>query len=182
MRVKRTPVDQPTAFVEIPKGSRNKYEYDARFGRVVLDRTLWASVVYPCDYGFLLDTHAADGDPLDTLVLVTAPTFPGCLVPCDPIGVLHMEDEAGDDPKLLCVPHNDPSWSTRRDIADIRPSLLDEIAHFFEVYKDLEPDKHVTVRGWEGRDAALAIYDEAHARWATLNPQGPAHGAVSAPY
>ncbi len=180
--MKRTPVDQPVAFVEIPKGSRNKYEYDDRFGRVVLDRTLWASVVYPCDYGFLLDTHGPDGDPLDALVLVTAPTFPGCLVPCDPVGVLHMHDEAGDDPKLLCVPHNDPSWSHRRQLEDIRPSLLDEIAHFFEVYKDLEDGKHTTVQGWEGEAAALEIYRQGHAAWVERNEGTGGERRAPSPY
>ena len=163
--MKRTAVDQPVAFVEIPKGSRNKYEFDPRFGRVILDRTLWSSVVYPCDYGFFLDTLGPDGDPVDALVLVSAPTFSGCLIPCDPIGVLHMIDEAGDDPKVLCVPHSDPVWSRVRALTDIRPSLLDEIAHFFDVYKDLEAGKHVTVSGWEGADEARTIHKVGHDLW-----------------
>jgi len=158
-RMRRTPVDQPVAFVEIPKGSRNKYEYDERLGRVLLDRTLRSSMVYPCDYGFLLDTVGDDGDPVDALVLVAAPTFSGCLIPCDPIGVLGMLDEAGSDAKVLCVPHNDPTWSRVTDISEVRPSLLDEIAHFFEVYKDLEPNKHVVVDGWRSREEALAVYE-----------------------
>jgi inorganic pyrophosphatase len=156
--MRRTPADQPVAFVEIPKGSRNKYEYDARLGRVMLDRTLRSSMVYPCDYGFFLDTLGEDGDPVDALVLVTAPTFPGCCIPCDPVGMLDMHDEAGIDPKLLCVPHDDPAWSRFSDISEIRASLLEEIAHFFEVYKDLEPNKHVEIGGWRGRDEALAVY------------------------
>jgi inorganic pyrophosphatase len=168
----RTPVDQPVAFVEIPKGSRNKYEYDERLGRVILDRTIFASVVYPCDYGFLLDTVAADGDPLDVLVLVAAPTFPGCLIPVDPVGMLAMHDEEGDDPKLLCVPHNDPTWSRVDDIAQVRPSLLDEIAHFFDIYKDLEPGKHVTVDGWKGRDRAMELYSAAHNAFLALREEG----------
>jgi len=168
----RTPVDQPVAFVEIPKGSRNKYEYDERFGRVILDRTIFASVVYPSDYGFLLDTMAADGDPMDVLILVAAPTFSGCLIPVDPIGVLEMHDEAGEDPKLLCVPHNDPTWSRVDDISQLRPSLLDEIAHFFDVYKDLEPGKHVTVDGWKGRERAMELYDTAHETFLALREEG----------
>jgi inorganic pyrophosphatase len=160
--MRRTPVDQPVAFVEIPKGSRNKYEYDARLGRVMLDRTLRSSMVYPCDYGFLLDTLGEDGDPVDALVLVTAPTFPGCLIPCDPVGMLEMHDEAGSDPKLLCVPHDDPAWSRFSVLDEIRGSLLDEIAHFFEVYKDLEPDKHVVIGGWRDRDDALEVYRAGH--------------------
>jgi inorganic pyrophosphatase len=163
--VHRTPVDQPVAFVEIPKGSRNKYEYDERLGRVILDRTIFASVVYPCDYGFLLDTVGEDGDPVDALVLVAAPTFSGCLIPCDPIGVLGMLDEAGSDAKVLCVPHNDPTWSRVTDISEVRPSLLDEIAHFFEVYKDLEPGKHVIVGSWEGKAEAMAIYERGHKKF-----------------
>ena len=167
----RTPVDQPVAFVEIPKGSRNKYEYDERFGRVVLDRSLYSSVVYPCDYGFLLDTLGLDGDPVDALILVQAPTFPGCLVPCDPVGVLHMSDEAGDDAKVLCVPHNDPTWSRISSYEEVRNELLAEIAHFFEVYKDLEKGKHVNVGGWEGPEAAMAIYQAGREAWLAKQPR-----------
>ena len=125
-------------FVEIPKGSRNKYEYDPEVGHVVLDRTLWTSVVYPADYGFIVDTIGRDGDPVDALVLVAEPTFPGCVIPVEPIGVFEMTDEKGEDDKVLCVPFKDPKWSHMHDIADIRDSLLDEIGHFFDVYKDLE--------------------------------------------
>jgi inorganic pyrophosphatase len=163
--VKATPPDLPVAFVEIPKGSRNKYEYDARLERVVLDRTLYASVVYPCDYGFLMETLGEDGDPLDTLVLVTAPTFPGCLIPCRPVGVLEMHDEAGPDEKILCVPHDDPTWTRVSDASDVRPELLAEIKHFFEVYKDLEEGKHVTVGEWEGREQAVEAWGRGHERW-----------------
>jgi inorganic pyrophosphatase len=159
--MKHTPATQPVALVEIPKGSRNKYEYDENLGRVVLDRTLRSSLVYPCDYGFVLDTLGGDGDPLDVLVLVAAPTFPGCLIPCDPIGVLHMRDEAGDDPKILAVPHDDPVWTRVNEIHEVRQELLDEIAHFFEVYKDLDPDKSVTVEGWEGRVEAERLVAQA---------------------
>jgi inorganic pyrophosphatase len=169
--VQRTPVDQPVAFVEIPKGSRNKYEYDERFGRVVLDRTLFSSVVYPCDYGYLLDTLGHDGDPVDALVLVQAPTFPGCLIPCDPVGLFEMRDEAGEDEKILCVPHNDPTWSRVQDLSQVRDHLLNEIAHFFEIYKDLEPGKHVEVGGWKGREAAVAAYQRGHQAWLAANNQ-----------
>jgi len=163
--VRRTPSEQPVAFVEIPKGSRNKYEYDERLGALVLDRTLYSSVVYPCDYGFLLDTVGDDRDPLDALILVAAPTFPGCLIPVDLVGVLHMRDEAGEDAKLLCVPHDDPTWSRVKAHDQVRPELLSEIAHFFEVYKDLEHGKHVVVAGWADRDEAATIYARAHAAW-----------------
>jgi inorganic pyrophosphatase len=142
------------ALVEIPKGSRNKYEYDPASGRIALDRTLWTSVVYPTDYGFLVDTLGRDGDPVDALILVAAPTFPGCLIPVKPIGVFEMRDEAGEDDKVLCVPVGDPTWGALDDIEDIRDSLLDEIAHFFDVYKDLEHGKETTVIGWHGRSYA----------------------------
>jgi inorganic pyrophosphatase len=142
------------AFVEIPKGSRNKYEYDAVLGRVVLDRTLWTSVVYPADYGYLMGTLGSDGDPVDAVILVAEPTFPGCVIPVEPIGVFEMRDEAGEDDKVLCVPVRDPIWSGMHDISDIRGSLLDEIAHFFDVYKDLEHGKNTEVVGWRGRDHA----------------------------
>jgi inorganic pyrophosphatase len=142
------------AFVEIPKGSRNKYEYDGALGRVVLDRTLWTSVVYPADYGFLMGTLGRDGDPVDAVILVAEPTFPGCVIPVEPIGVFEMRDEAGEDDKVLCVPVRDPIWSGMHDISDIRGSLLDEIAHFFDVYKDLEHGKNTEVVGWRGRDHA----------------------------
>lgn len=155
--MKHTPKTQPVAYIEIPKGSRNKYEYDETYGRVVLDRTLRGSTMYPCDYGFLLDTLGGDGDPLDVLVLLTEPTFPGCLIPCDPVGVLHMRDEAGDDPKLLMIPHDDPSWSHYQHLFDLNPALLEEIAHFFSVYKDLEEHKQVMIDGWEDREIAEAI-------------------------
>ena len=150
--------EQPLyAFVEIPKGSRNKYEYDAQLGHVVLDRTLWTSVVYPADYGFLIDTLGRDGDPVDAVVLVAEPTFPGCVIPVEPIGVFEMRDEKGEDDKVLCVPFQDPKWSHMHDITDIRDSLLDEIAHFFDVYKDLETGKGTEIVGWRGRDHADAV-------------------------
>ena len=103
--------DQLLAYVEIPKGSRNKYEFDPELKRLVLDRTLWTSVVYPADYGFLTDTLGRDGDPVDALILVAEPTFPGCVVPVEPIGVFEMTDEKGEDDKVLCVPFKDPEWS-----------------------------------------------------------------------
>jgi inorganic pyrophosphatase len=149
--------EQLYAFVEIPKGSRNKYEYDAALGHVVLDRTLWTSVVYPADYGYLMGTLGRDGDPVDAMILVAEPTFPGCVIPVEPIGVFEMRDEAGDDDKVLCVPYGDPTWSDLHDISDIRGSLLDEIAHFFDVYKDLEHGKDTEIVGWRGRDHADEI-------------------------
>ena len=141
----------PVAFVEIPKGSRNKYEYDARLQRLVLDRTLYASVVYPCDYGFLLETLGEDGDPLDALVLVQEPTFPGCLIRSRAIGMFRMKDEKGGDDKVLCVPSDDPRQEHLRDIHHLPEFDRMEIQHFFEIYKDLEPGKSVEGAMWVGR-------------------------------
>ncbi len=160
------PPEPLLAFVEIPKGSRNKYEYDPAIGHVVLDRTLWTSVVYPADYGYLMHTLAPDGDPLDALVLVAEPTFPGCVIPVEPIGVFEMADEKGKDDKLLCVPFKDPEWSGMHDITDVRPALLDEIAHFFDVYKDIEHPGAVEVTGWHNRTYADKILAEGQAAFA----------------
>jgi inorganic pyrophosphatase len=152
--------DQLLAYVEIPKGSRNKYEFDPVLKRLVLDRTLWTSVVYPADYGFLTDTLGRDGDPVDALILVAEPTFPGCVVPVEPIGVFEMTDEKGEDDKVLCVPFKDPEWSGTHDITDVRGSLLDEIAHFFDVYKDLEHGSDTVVGGWHDRAYADEVIAE----------------------
>ena len=149
-------MSDPVVFIEIPGGSRNKYEYDEELGGVVLDRRLFTSMSYPADYGFVKGTLAEDGDPLDALVLVADPTFPGCRVRVRPVGVFHMEDEEGVDEKLICVPLNDPSWSGIADIHDVPPQLRNEIEHFFQVYKDLEGKETVT-RGYGNRSEALAI-------------------------
>jgi inorganic pyrophosphatase len=162
--------EQLLAYVEIPKGSRNKYEYDAEIGHVVLDRTLWTSVVYPADYGFLMNTLGKDGDPVDAVVLVAEPTFPGCVIPVEPIGVFRMTDEKGVDDKVLCVPFKDPKWSHMHDISDIRDSLLDEISHFFDVYKDLEHEADTVVEGWQGREAADTVIAEGRAAFEAGNP------------
>ena len=129
----------------------------------MLDRTLWTSVVYPADYGYIVDTLGRDGDPLDALVLVAEPTFPGCLIQVEPIGVFAMTDEKGEDDKVLCVPFKDPEWSHLHDITDIRESLLDEIAHFFDVYKDLEHGAGTVVGGWYGRPYADEVIAEGQA-------------------
>src|SRR6516162_8741344 len=121
-------------FVEIPAGSRNKYEYDEELGGIVLDRRLFTSTSYPADYGFVEGTLAEDGDPLDALVLVSDPTFPGCRIRVRPVGIFHMSDEKGPDEKIICVPQNDdPTWGRLADIHDIPPGLRDEIEHFFQV-------------------------------------------------
>ena len=131
-------------FVEVPMGSRNKYEVDAETGHVVLDRRLFTSMSYPADYGFIEGTLGEDGDPLDALVLVGEPTFPGCRIRARVVGVFHMTDEKGPDEKVILVPLKDPAWMRVHDIHDIPPEYRDEIEHFFQVYKDLEEKKTET--------------------------------------
>jgi inorganic pyrophosphatase len=147
--------------VEIPAGSRNKYEMDHELGRIRLDRTLFTATAYPADYGFIAGTLAEDGEPLDALVLLTAPSFPGCIVRVRPIAVFWMHDEDGPDAKLLCVPAHDPRWRQTNTIGDLPAHLLDEISHFFDVYKDLEPRKHSDVRGWQDRESAEQVLSDA---------------------
>lgn len=140
--------------VEIPAGSRNKYEYDHERHVIRLDRRLFSATVYPADYGFVPETLAEDGDPLDALVFTEDPTFPGCWVTARPLGLLWMADEKGPDAKLICVPDGHPRWDRAKDLADLPKNLLNEIEHFFNVYKNLEPDKSAATRGFEGPDAA----------------------------
>ena len=143
-------------FVEVPSGSRNKYELDEELGAIVLDRRLFTSMAYPADYGFIEGTLGGDGDPLDALVLLDEPTFPGCLIRCRTIGMFRMSDEAGPDEKLLCVPVGDPRLQHLQDIGDVSKFDRLEIQHFFEVYKDLEPGKSVEGANWVGRVEAEA--------------------------
>jgi inorganic pyrophosphatase len=150
-------------FVEIPAGSRNKYEFDEELGAIVLDRRLFTSMTYPADYGFIEGTLGEDGDPLDALVLVGDPTFPGCRVRARPIGLFYMTDEKGPDEKVICTSLNDPAWSRVHDIHDLQPEYRDEIEHFFQVYKQLEKKKTAT-RGFGNRAEALAIIQAARAR------------------
>jgi len=142
--------------IEIPKGSRNKYEYDFELKKIRYDRMIFSSMMYPADYGFIPETLALDGDPLDVLVLVTEPTFPGCVMEVKPIGVFHMADEKGPDEKVICVPISDPIWNKLNDLSDVNPHLLKEIEHFFKVYKDLE-QKRVDVEGWGDVNEAKEI-------------------------
>jgi inorganic pyrophosphatase len=162
--------DEFDVVVEIPRGSRNKYEYDHERHVIRLDRRLFSATVYPADYGFVPDTLAEDGDPLDVLVLLEDPTFPGCWVRVRAIGVFWMEDEKGPDAKILCVPADDPAYEHVHDLSQLRPPLLDEIEHFFDVYKMLEPGKESATRGYEGRDAALREIAAARARAAQVDP------------
>ncbi len=147
--------------VEIPKGSRNKYEYDPELGGIKLDRFISASVVYPTDYGYIPETLAPDGDPLDVLVCVSEPTFPGCIVEAKTVGLFKMADEKGPDDHVVCVPFADPGWNYLEDVDDLPPQLRAEIGHFFTVYKDLDPDRHSEVEGWAGRDAAVEAIEKA---------------------
>ncbi len=157
--------------VEIPKGSRNKYEYDHDTGRIMLDRMLFSAVHYPSDYGFFTETLGGDGDPLDALVLVREPTFPGCLIQVRPIGLFEMVDEKGPDEKILCVPVKDPHWSSFHTLKDVAPHLLTEIAHFFGTYKELEKKK-VGVKGWQDLEAALRIIKESQERYRRVSADG----------
>jgi inorganic pyrophosphatase len=154
--------DVVTVVVEIPKGSRNKYEMDPLTGAITLNRMLFTSMQYPADYGFIVDTLAGDGDTLDALVFVGEPTFPGCRIVARPIGLFRMRDEKGPDEKILCVPLRDPMWSHVHQLGDLNPNLLNEIEHFFAVYKDLEGHK-VAIGGFGERSEALAVIAEARA-------------------
>ncbi len=150
--------------IEIPKGSRNKYEYDFDLKKVRYDRMIFSSMMYPADYGFIPETLALDGDPLDVLVLVTEPTFPGCVMEVKPIGVFHMADEKGPDEKVICVPVSDPIWNRLKDLSDVNGHLIKEIEHFFQVYKDLE-QKKVDVEGWGDVNEANTIIKDCIQRY-----------------
>jgi inorganic pyrophosphatase len=154
---------EATVFVEVPMGSRNKYEVDAATGQVVLDRRLFTSMSYPADYGFIEGTLGDDGDPLDALVLIGEPTFPGCRIRGRVVGVFNMTDEKGSDEKIILVPLRDPAWLRVHDIHDIQPEFRDEIEHFFQVYKDLEDAKTET-RGFGNRADAERVIEEARRR------------------
>ena len=146
--------------IEIPKGSRNKYEVDHETGRIRLDRFLYTSMAYPGDYGYIEHSLGEDGDPLDAIVILPEPTFPGVLIHARPIGVFHMEYEAGGDDKVLCVPV-DPRMDNLQDVGDVAGHKLDEIKHFFERYKDLEAGKHVAAADWGNRETAERVVREA---------------------
>jgi inorganic pyrophosphatase len=159
--------------IEIPRGSRNKYEVDHESGLIRLDRTLFTSTVYPADYGFIRDTLGQDGDPLDALVLVLEPTFPGCLIRSRPIGMFRMTDEKGPDDKILCVPASDPRQEHLRDIHHLPQFEQREIEHFFLIYKELEPGKSVEGASWADRAAAEAEVEASRQR---LRESQPAQG------
>jgi inorganic pyrophosphatase len=140
--------------IEIPKGSKNKYELDKETGLITLDRALHTSQDYPFDYGFMPQSHWADGDPLDVVVLTTYPLAPGVLVKVRPVGIMHMVDDGESDAKILGVPDHDPRWDEIKDLADINKHTIKEIEHFFLTYKKLQ-HKEVHIDGIEGRDAAI---------------------------
>lgn len=142
--------------IEIPRGSTNKYEVDTESGLIKLDRVLFSPLFYPFDYGYIPQTHYLDGDPLDVLVLISHPTFPGCVIEASAIGVLEMTDEKGPDEKILCVAKKDPRFGYRTDLSQLNDHTTKEIMHFFQVYKDLE-DKAVDVVGWHGPEVAKAL-------------------------
>ena len=146
--------------VEIPKGSRNKYEWNEELKAITLDRFLFSSVVYPTDYGFIPETLAEDGDPLDAMICVSEATFPGCVIAVKPIALFKMEDEAGIDDKIVCVPCHDPGWNHAESLDDVPDQLQREITHFFSIYKELE-DKKVDVHGWRSREEALEVIEDA---------------------
>ena len=150
--------------VEIPKGSRNKYEWSEELKAITFDRFLFSSVVYPLDYGMIPETLAEDGDPLDAMVAVSEPTFPGCVIPVKPIALFKMRDDKGIDDKIICVPLQDPNWNHCETLEDLPEQLRDEISHFFEVYKTLE-DKEVEVYGWHSREDAISVIDDSRRRW-----------------
>jgi inorganic pyrophosphatase len=154
--------------VEIPQGSRNKYEMDHETGRIRLDRMLFTSTRYPLDNGFIPETLGEDGDPLDAMVMLEEPTFPGCLVTARPIGVFWMHDEHGPDAKVLTVPAHDPRFAGLQDLGDVPPHVAAEIGHFFDIYKELEPGKDTDVRGWQDRATAIEVINAAFQRAGNL--------------
>ena len=156
-----------SCFVEIPRGSRNKYELDEARGVIKLDRLLFSSVVYPGDYGFLEETLTEErGHRLDALVLVSEPTFPGCRIDVRPVGLFEMRDsDEGINDKVLCVPVADPEWRDVRELADVSQRLRDEIAHFFAIYKELEPERVTAIEGWADRQTAEREIEAARARY-----------------
>ncbi|MCL6548873.1 MAG: inorganic diphosphatase [Alicyclobacillus sp.] len=151
-------------FVEIPKGSQNKYEYDKEAGVFRLDRVLYSPMHYPADYGYIEKTLAEDGDPLDVLVLTSVPTFPGCVIETRVVGILLMADDKGQDEKLIGVAEKDPRFAHVKTLDDVPPHILKEIAHFFEVYKDLE-GKETRIDGWRGTDEAQRVLRECFERY-----------------
>ncbi len=166
-------MDELLVMVEIPKGSRNKYEYNEANGYFYLDRMLFSAVHYPADYGFIPESLAEDGDPLDALVLVGEATFPGCMIRAKPVGVFDMWDEKGPDKKILCVPIKDPQWNWVNNLNDVPSHILHEVTHFFKIYKELEKKK-TRVGQWHKREIALEVIEEAFCRYRATVKKPPA--------
>ncbi|MEA5464262.1 inorganic diphosphatase [Leptothoe sp. PORK10 BA2] len=145
--------------IEIAGGSKNKYEFDKDINAFALDRVLFSSVQYPYDYGFVPNTLADDGDPLDGMVLMDEPTFPGCVIAARPIGMLEMIDGGDRDEKILCVPDKDPRYVGIKTLDDVAPHRLDEISEFFKSYKNLE-NKVTEILGWKGLDAVQPLVEQ----------------------
>jgi inorganic pyrophosphatase len=162
--------DNVRMIVEIPKNSANKYEYDIALGVFRLDRTLYSSVHYPGDYGFIPGTIAEDGDPMDIIALADEPSFSGCLVEVRPLGILLMDDNYSKDRKILAVPMRNPRYDQMRDMEDVPAHVIREIENFFEIYKQLE-EKKVDVHGWRAREAACAAIRENRARYLAEQPK-----------
>lgn len=150
--------------IEIPKGSRNKYEYDEETGMIKFDRMLFSAMHYPSDEGFILETLALDGDVLDALVLDREPTFPGWIIEARPDGLFNMVDEMGPDEKMLCVPIRDPLWNHIHELDQVPPHLQKELEHFFPVYKDLE-EKKTEILGWRDRSCAITALHQCRRRF-----------------
>jgi len=160
MKTGPKPPDQIFVVVEIPKGSMNKYEYNKEFGLIVLDRVLYSPFAYPGDYGFIPQTLGEDNDPLDCLVLMEHGAFPTCVIPARPVAVLRVEDENGQDDKILCVPTGDPRYAEIQDLKDLPSHIPNLIAHFFQEYKRLEKKKFVKLIGWfDSQEAKKIIKD-----------------------
>lgn len=155
--------------VEIPKGSRNKYEYSKKAGIIKLDRVLYSSMHYPGDYGLIPQTYAEDGDPMDIMVMVNEPTFSGCVIEARPIGIFHMTDRGDPDDKILAVPATDPLFNDYADLSDVPRHFLNEVAHFFQTYKQLQGIQ-VTPKGWENADAAYQIIIQSIQRYKEMFP------------
>jgi inorganic pyrophosphatase len=162
-----------TRMMEIPKGSRNKNEYDPELDCIKLDRFLSASVVYPTAHGFVPETLAPDGDPLDVLVCVSEPTVPGSTVVANPIGLFKMADVQGPDHHVVCVPCHDAGWDLLADVADLPAQLQAEVAHFFSAHKDVNPTKPSKVNGFADRAAATSMISEPRSRFRRQHDDDP---------
>ena len=161
--------DEIFVVVEVPRGTSNKYEYDTEIGVIILNRALHTSTIYPGDYGFIPKTIAEDGDPIDVLIITHTPTFPYCVVPSIPIGVLKQVDENGADHKVIAVPSREPRFASIREITDLNENILKEIKHFFMHYKDLEEGKWVRILGWGNSIEAKKLIIDAHRKYLEAN-------------